>query len=166
MAHLATPPPFTGPVCVAEERQPSRLAGLTPRSQLILGACLCGAAATFLYAVDPMQHHVYPVCAFHQVTGFYCAGCGATRALHALLHGRILDALHDNLLVIGLLPFALYFVLKQLRPVWRDNTWNRFHIPVGRVGWGAGLVLVLFIGFILLRNLPGWPFALLRPLGG
>ena len=29
-----------------------------------------------------------PTCALHYVTGYYCPGCGGTRAINALLHGQ------------------------------------------------------------------------------
>lgn len=32
----------------------------------------------------------YPPCAFHMLTGLYCPGCGGTRAVRALMHGRLL----------------------------------------------------------------------------
>ncbi|MBQ1546863.1 MAG: DUF2752 domain-containing protein [Lachnospiraceae bacterium] len=42
-------------------------------------------------------------CIFHYLTGYYCPGCGGTRALIALLHGRILTSLRYN-------PLTIYFI--------------------------------------------------------
>ena len=50
-------------------------------------------------------------CPLHDLTGLYCPGCGGTRSLTALLHGKLLLALHENpavpaLLLIGLLVYT------------------------------------------------------------
>ena len=81
------------PVCTsATETIPGfRGTWLSTRAQIVLATCACGGATAFLYAVDPSRHAVYPQCLLYNTTGIYCAGCGATRAIHALLHGRVLD---------------------------------------------------------------------------
>ena len=57
--------------------------------------CVCG--------VLEMDFRVLvPPCSFHRMTGFYCPGCGGTRAVYALLHGRILESLLYH-------PVVLYF---------------------------------------------------------
>jgi len=134
------------------------------RTQLALAACACGGAATFLYLVDPNRHAVYPTCLLYQTTGIYCAGCGATRAVHALLHGRIIEALHDNALFVLALPFLLRMAWMYLPAAWRANAWP--DLPTDHRKWvrrGVGIVL-LMLGFMALRNLPGWPFDWLKPL--
>ena len=35
-----------------------------------------------------------PPCALHRMTGYYCPGCGGTRAVMALFHGKILTSLY------------------------------------------------------------------------
>ena len=39
-------------------------------------------------------------CFFYKVTSFYCPGCGFTRAVFALLHFDIYQALRYNLLIV------------------------------------------------------------------
>ena len=34
----------------------------------------------------------FPPCLFHLATGYYCPGCGGTRAITSLLHGQILNS--------------------------------------------------------------------------
>jgi hypothetical protein len=80
---------------------------VSARTPIALAACACAGASAFLFTVDPSRHAVYPECLLYNATGFYCAGCGATRAMYALLHGRVLVALHDNALFVALLPFVL-----------------------------------------------------------
>ncbi|MDO4294535.1 MAG: DUF2752 domain-containing protein [bacterium] len=47
-------------------------------------------------------------CAFRRLTGYYCPGCGGTRAFRALLHGRIRESLYYHPLVLYMaIVFAL-----------------------------------------------------------
>ncbi len=130
---------------------------------MIVGACACGAASLFVYAVDPSQHAVYPQCLLYNMTGIYCAGCGATRALHALLHGRVLTALHDNALFVAALPLLLYVLAGYLADAWHANAWPAIHVQPRRVIWGGAGVFAVLVVFMVLRNLPGAPFEWLRP---
>jgi len=135
----------------------------SPRWQIAVGACACAAASAYVYAVDPAPG-TYPQCLLYQTTGLYCAGCGATRAVHALLHGRVLEALHDNVLFVTLLPVALVMAALLAVRAWRDDRWPPVHVPQRTIIMrGLGL-LALALLFMALRNVPGAPFDLLRPL--
>jgi len=135
----------------------------SPRWQIAVGSCACAAASAYVYAVDPASG-AYPRCLLYQTTGLYCAGCGATRACHALLHGRLVEALHDNVLFVTLLPVALVMLATLAARAWRDNRWPELHIPPRTFALrGVAIVLVALL-FMALRNLPGAPFDLLRPV--
>jgi len=141
-----------------------RCTPVSTRTQLVLASCACAGATAFLYAVEPNAHSVYPRCLFYQATGFYCAGCGMTRALHALLHGRILEALHDNALFITAIPLLLWLAVPHLIRAWKENAWPVADIP-GKSLIRLGIALVgLMVAFMALRNLPGWPFDWLKPV--
>jgi len=135
----------------------------SPRWQIALGACACAAASAYVYAVDPARG-AYPQCLLYQATGLYCAGCGATRACHALLHGRVIEALHDNLLFISLLPVALALVALYAGKAWRANRWPAVHVPERKLLRGGLSFVALMLLFMAARNLPGAPFDWLRPL--
>jgi len=90
------------------------------------------AAGLFLHRFNPEHHLFYPRCPLFALTGLQCAGCGATRALHLLLHGDFAGALAQNPLLFIAVPFAAACLLK---PAW---TRNRY------VGWGAGIVIVAY----------------------
>jgi hypothetical protein len=59
-----------------------------------------------LYFINPNTTKV-PLCPLHAVIGLWCPLCGATRATHALLHGDVLTAVHDNALYVMGLPLLL-----------------------------------------------------------
>ena len=134
------------------------------RGQIVAATCACAGATAFLFAVNPSQHAVYPQCMLYQTTGLYCAGCGATRAAYALLHGHLLQALHDNALFITALPFLLYIAATYAASAWRINAWPKL-FPDNRTLTQRGiLVFVVLVSFMIVRNLPGWPFEWLRPV--
>ncbi len=96
-------------------------------------------------------------CLFHTFTGLYCPGCGLTRALHALVHGDLVQMLAMNPLLpvlIATLPLLVLhgwgYRLAVPRPVLQTLLSARFWI---------GLIL----GYGVLRNLPWWPFTWLAP---
>jgi hypothetical protein len=149
--------PRSVPICFAAD-------SFGPRAQIVLGTCACAAASLFVYAVDPSRHAVYPQCMLYNATGLYCAGCGATRAVYALLHGRLLDALHDNALFVAALPVLLYVLATHAVAAWRANAWPRVYVQPRRVLVGGLGTFALAVAFMVLRNLPGPAFDWLRPL--
>ncbi len=90
-------------------------------AQIALTAAFLFAAggALLLLHFPPEQYSFYPQCPIHTYLHLQCPGCGATRALAALLHGRLTEAFHLNaLLIAGVLPAAaVYAALCLLPPV-------------------------------------------------
>ena len=154
------------PSCVSgnTECSPTAFRRTSTRAQLALAACACGGASAVLYAVDPNQHAIYPQCFLYQATGIYCAGCGATRAIHALLHGRVLVALHDNALFVAALPLFLYVVGSYALAAWRANAWPAISVDGRKLAWRGAGIFLLMLAFMFLRNLPGTPFDWLKPI--
>ena len=64
------------------------------------------AATAYVTAVDPSHRAVFPACPVRSLTGWWCPGCGLTRATHHLMHGDVLGALRYN----ALLPFVLTLI--------------------------------------------------------
>ena len=54
----------------------------------------------------PASSHFYPRCPVFFWLHLYCPGCGGTRALAALLHGRRNEAMHWNAMVVLFLSFC------------------------------------------------------------
>lgn len=50
-------------------------------------------------------------CPWHLLTGTQCPACGSQRALHALVHGRWLEALRYNYFFVLSVPYAVIAVL-------------------------------------------------------
>ncbi|MBN1902778.1 DUF2752 domain-containing protein [Candidatus Sumerlaeota bacterium] len=125
---------------------------------IVLGGMVMGGI--FLYLVPPGKESVYPPCTFHSLTGLYCAGCGSTRALHHLLHGRIIKAISNNILTVFLLIPLAWFGVHHLRYM---ITGVRRHAPDLKMKY-AWILIGLIILYTILRNLPYYPFTLLAPL--
>ncbi len=113
-----------------------------------VSAFVIGCGLAFIYFFNPSTHGFYPTCLFHQVTGWNCPGCGGTRAMYALLHGRFQTALHDNaLFVVSLAGGAIWGAWLLLQKM--KNPRVKPHWPANFAWWYL-LVLVLFG---VLRNL-------------
>jgi hypothetical protein len=118
-----------------------------------------GGVLFLLWWVDPQQAAL-PLCALHQATGLHCPGCGATRATHELLHGRLLWALRDNALWVLSLPLVLYAAASEIR----RRVWGRT-LP-GDLLRRPRLLAVMVaaaVVFGVLRTIPWSPFDLLAP---
>ena len=129
-----------------------------------LGPIGLGAAATagvvFAGAVAPHGQAFYPQCPLYALTGVYCPGCGATRAVHALATGHLGAAFHDNLLLVVAIPIVLY-----LWWGWAARTLGRAGPPALRLpSWTVPAILAVIVGFGVVRNLPFAPFTALAPL--
>ncbi|MES2221635.1 MAG: DUF2752 domain-containing protein [Acidobacteriota bacterium] len=103
-----------------------------------------------LHRFPPATSSFYPRCPIFTWLHLYCPGCGGTRALAALLHGRLLDAMHWNAMVVLLLPFAtMYFA----RTYWRAIRSVNFRWPNVSDSL-LGLILGCVGIFTVLRNIP------------
>ena len=107
------------------------------------------SAAAFLYFLDPANLPFFPSCPLHSLTGLYCPGCGASRAMHELLHGHWSAAFRLNPLAVSALPLMALSLVR--RSTFRSPYW---------LWWALALVA---IAFGVLRNIPAYPCTLLSP---
>lgn len=77
------------------------------RNPLLVGAAALGGCV-YVSLVDPNSSGAYPFCPFRAMTGYDCVGCGATRAVRALLDADIARALDHNLLFTLVVPLLVY----------------------------------------------------------
>lgn len=132
--------------------KPLHLAGLT--------AAAIAAVVGFwlLRNFDPgAAHSPFPECMFRAFTGWYCVGCGMTRALHALAHGDVPRAFSMNPLAMTLL--AISPLLLGWKLGWQP-AWLR---PLVAVVAEPKFWLLLLPAYWIARNLPWFPFTLLAP---
>ena len=101
------------------------------------GAVLCGV---LYYALGL---HFAP-CMFHVVTGYYCMTCGATRAVHELLHFRFVNSFLLSPVPILLALFLLSVLVCELVGVLQKRRI--------RYRWGL-LALYIILGVTLLHCL-------------
>nr|WP_246191567.1 DUF2752 domain-containing protein [Pseudoxanthomonas gei] len=99
----------------------------------------------------------FPGCMFHAFTGWYCIGCGVTRALHALVHGDVARAFSMNPLAMSMLAIA------PLLAGWQMGWQPRWMRPLIAVVSEPRFWLVLLPVYWVARNLPWFPFTLLAP---
>ena len=105
--------------------------------------------AWVLYTFPPTAYAFYPQCPFRMMTGLECPGCGTTRALHHLLHGRVEEAFHLNPMLFLLLAVALCALPSVLRgrsPAFLMKPW---------FAWTAFVVVT---SYWIVRNTPLYPF--------
>ena len=114
---------------------------------LVLGAAAC----IVLLLIPPGSPYSkwLPKCMFHQLTGLYCPGCGATRALSAMLHGDVKASLHNNALLFPLLALIVFLLMKPETSLKRPF---------------AVTIVAVVLGFTILRNIPVAPFTYLAPI--
>lgn len=106
-------------------------------------------AMGIVWRVEPSGQPYFPRCLLHQWTGLQCPGCGATRALHALLNGRVVEAFRHNALVLFVVPLGAALGVRWVRGRWTGSWWpNPLTQP-----WLLALLAGLAAGFGVGRNL-------------
>ncbi len=127
---------------------PSEKKYRTIEDQFYTIGLITAAAAVFLY---PMLRRVrLPPCWFHLISGYYCPGCGGTRAVRALLHGRLLQSAWYHPFVPYAAFLYLYFMITQ-----SVQRLSQGKLRVGmryrnRLVW---IAVALIIGNFIVKNL-------------
>jgi hypothetical protein len=123
---------------------------LARRRMIANGVLACATlVAALLRLFPPGSYAIYPKCPVYACFHILCPGCGATRALAALLGGRIHEAFHWNPLAIACMPFLLLFLGKcYVRAVRAQE----FVFPDVPQAW-LKVSLVVMAAFTIVRNL-------------
>lgn len=117
----------------------------------VLAGGLAGCA--YLGLNDPSDPATaMPACPFHAVTGLWCPGCGGLRMVHALLHGRLGEAAHDNVVLLAASPVLVALLIAWSVTTLRGGRFRlRLTMPV------AVALFALTLTWFVARNLPGFP---------
>ncbi|TXH64813.1 MAG: DUF2752 domain-containing protein [Lysobacteraceae bacterium] len=133
---------------------------LRPLHLALVAAAMLAAAtgAWLLWNFDPnAPDNPFPRCSFRALTGYYCIGCGMTRAMHALIHGDLATAIAMNPLVVLSMPLIPMVVAHSYG--WKP----RALLPMLRLTSRPAFWLILLPAYWVARNLPWWPFTWLAP---
>jgi len=108
------------------------------------------AVVIVYYNFNPSHYHFFPSCAFKQITGLQCPGCGGQRAIYSLLHFQFQEAFQYNSLLVCSLPYLSIWILFE-------NTIlkKRYHY-IHKIVFGniAKIIfLMIIIGFWIGRNI-------------
>jgi hypothetical protein len=117
------------------------------RRHVALAAVGCAALAVVSF-VDPSERTLTPPCPLRALTGLDCPLCGATRATHALVHGRLVQALDFNALYVIVLPLVALAV-----GWWLVGGEVPAALRRSSTRWS---ILALALAFMVLRNLPAF----------
>lgn len=119
----------------------------------IVGLCLIGILAVYYFIStrfgDGFLHFSYP-CMLHELTGYYCPGCGGTRAVFYLMAGKVMKSFLAHPIVVYTALIGGWFMISQ----------SLQHISYGRLSIGLHfrplylwIALVLTAGNWIVKNL-------------
>ena len=116
---------------------------MTPVALLVAGGAV-------LRCFPPADSAFYPRCPIYAALHLECPGCGGTRAIAALLHGNLGEALRFNALIVLLAPLALGYGIVCYWRLLRDTTFRWPQLPPAAI-YAAAIAAAFFT---ILRNLP------------
>lgn len=121
---------------------------------VVAAAFFAAAALLYLYFTGEGEGAGIP-CMFHQFTGFYCSGCGASRALRSILHLDFYQALRYNaIFTIGLPVLAVYFCGLAVSFIRFGKDKMSGKVPM-TVIW---VIVAVALLYAVLRNIPAFSF--------
>ena len=125
------------------------------RLLFVLAAAVLAAAGLFYLYLTKEGVGSGISCPIYALTGLYCPGCGASRAIRSLLHFDLLQALRYNAFVTVSSPFiGLYIAALSVSYVRFGEDRVSRKIPITPV--------VIFVSFAILygvlRNIPAFSF--------
>lgn len=129
----------------------SKLANFVVKGTPVITAAAIACGCAYVGLNNPESKAVLPACGFYALTGYYCPGCGMTRALHSVLHGDILRAIKFNAILVIALPVFAYFYILWMNWAFTGRKLPTFTVS-RRVSWTIVAIAAIFV---VGRNFPG-----------
>ena len=86
---------------------------------------------------------ILPPCILHKVTGWYCLGCGGTRAAAALMRGDIVQSLFYHPIVIYMAVVGGWFMISQtIERLTKGKVAIGMHFRLIYIWIGVGLAVI------------------------
>lgn len=79
---------------------------------IFIGTLIIIFLATF-YIIYLDKFIKIPECAVYKTFGIYCPGCGATRAVYSLYHGKILKSIYYNSIILYLVVIDFWYLITE-----------------------------------------------------
>ena len=117
-------------------------------------AFFAAAALAYLYFTGEGEGAGIP-CMFYQITGFYCSGCGASRALRSVLHFDFYQAFRYNAVFTLAVPLLVaYFSALAISYIrfGKDKISEKISMKIVWVLVAAAII------YGILRNIPAFSF--------
>jgi len=116
----------------------------------------------YYYINDPeiaKGEGLFPKCLFYTTTGFHCPGCGSQRAVHDILHFRIVTALKHNVTIIVI----AIVLLSKLYAFITQKYYIKYYYNLSHKPWFTYAIVIIVFLYWILRNIPIYPFTELAP---
>ena len=108
------------------------------------------AAGAFYFVQDPATADIMPRCWFKALTGWQCPGCGTQRAIHAALHGHLIEAVQYNAMLVVAVPLLILLLVAEAVRSSHRQAYLRINAP-----WVSVTLLVLLAAWWVVRNIIG-----------
>lgn len=96
--------------------------------------------------------HVAVPCIINTITGYYCPGCGITRAIVSFLKGQLYQAFRYNSIIFIDIPVIILLTILE-RKIGKDNKAIRCISNIILI-----ILLILTIVYGVLRNIPSFSY--------
>ena len=104
---------------------------------------ILGIVILITYLILGSIFKIYIRCPIHEVTGFYCPGCGLTRMLTSMLKLDFYQAFRYNPLLFISTPLILFLFINKIYCEYKNK--NSIYKKIPSYVWYILIVVVLYI---------------------